>query len=158
MKIDLKRRTIIAVVATSVVLIALLYGVLSRFISAGFETVEQSHAQLEVERAREAFAEHVQAVCERAGDWASWDDAYQYVGGERPQFAEENLSVVAFDAMNIDFLFYADTKGRLLGNTGRTPSGGTGKAPTALTDAHFRPGSPVGSRPHLVRPAGSLPN
>jgi sensor domain CHASE-containing protein len=143
MKMDLRNRALVAVTATSVVLVALLYAVLSRVVERGFANVEQDHAELEVQRAREAFAFQVQTVCERGGDWAYWDDAYRYLGGENASFAAENLETINFDGMNVDFLLFLDPKGAIVASTGRTPSGGTGKAPSALVDAHFRPGSPV---------------
>lgn len=53
------------------------------------------------------------AMNETARDWSQWDDAYDYLMGNNPSFATDDLNPDTFKRLDLNLIMYVDTKGNI---------------------------------------------
>lgn len=141
---SVRARTLIPLALVLAATIVALYFVLARAVGGGFALVERDVGDRNVQRLREAFDADVESLCQKANDWASWDDAYAFAIDHNAPFVSANLASTAFDGMLLDFILLLDAKGNRLAVQGYDPGRETlASVPTALLDTHFAPGSPL---------------
>ncbi|MCG8610393.1 MAG: ATP-binding protein [Pseudomonadales bacterium] len=102
-----------------VVLVAALFAGASYFIRSwvilpSFVELEQKAVQADFERVLEAIqreAVHVQLL---AGDWAVWDDTYEFIVDLNPEYIQSNLAWESLsEASGIHLIYFMDERGEL---------------------------------------------
>jgi sensor domain CHASE-containing protein len=148
---SIRARTLLFLGAVMAVLVIALHLILSRAVTAGFDRVEQDAARLNLERLREAWQGQVDSLCQKATDWAFWDDSYRFVQDRDPLFVKTNLdAVTTFQGMKIHAILFFDAGGNLIHAGGYDSSrDDLAPVPPPLLERHFAPGSP------LLRHAGT---
>jgi sensor domain CHASE-containing protein len=107
--------TLLAVMATLAVLsfIALQYTV-----APAFDRLETEQARTNLVRSLRAIQNDLQNLSAITGDWALWDDAYDYVRGEYPAFEDSNLDRPTLENLNLGVLAVYDVNGDLIWGQG----------------------------------------
>jgi diguanylate cyclase (GGDEF)-like protein len=85
----------------------------SQFIlSKSYFQLEQTQANINMLRAKEAIDQSVTSLNTVLSTWAIWDDAYQFAIDHNKSFIDSNLIVGTFAAIDIDGIFIYDTNGK----------------------------------------------
>ena len=84
---------------------------LNGVVTHSFAELEAEHAQQDAARARTGFNAYATTLRAVASDWAHWTETYDFVGGRRPEYPAENLSVGALANVNVDFMVFLDGDG-----------------------------------------------
>ncbi|MCU0241444.1 MAG: hypothetical protein MUF51_03360 [Vicinamibacteria bacterium] len=135
---NIRRKALLTIAGTLLVLIAALYLVLARLLAAGFSRIEERDARLDMERVREAVAGQIGGICQKANDWAYWDDAYAYAADRNPGFLKTNVAPSAFSGLDVDFILFFDTDGQPISLSGYDPvSAAMAPVAPALLASHF---------------------
>jgi len=77
----------------------------------GFIKLEREAATRNMERSIQAMERELRQLSLSASDWATWDDAYQYVQDRNQEFAAKNLNLEALRSLKVDALFITNTQG-----------------------------------------------
>src|SRR5690348_1619302 len=106
-------RRLIGLVAITIIVSALL---ISATISAEtllkFNQIEDAELTSNLGRLNDAIGVRIASLASKNGDWANWDDNYNYILGRNPSFVKTNLTVNAFVQLEIDGMyFYGQTGG-----------------------------------------------
>ena len=110
----LRAKTAALVAGTFVALIAALYLVLSSTFIRSFDELEHSQATEATGRLQKAVQENRNAMLVQLTDWATWDDAYGYVTGKKPDFDEANLTQAILETSSLSFMIFTDVKGKII--------------------------------------------
>ncbi|TKB23112.1 HAMP domain-containing protein [Desulfopila sp. IMCC35006] len=89
------------------------------FIMPSFMALEKETASKNAERALGAIQRELDQIIPSVSDWAYWTDTYNYVKGQKPDYAEQNLDVGStLEGMKINFLGIFDTSGKAVWSQG----------------------------------------
>jgi signal transduction histidine kinase len=122
--LDLEKKTFLIILATLTVVAGLAAVVADRLVLESFRGLERVDAQDDLERARLALGDEVEALDRGAKDWAHWDDAYAFVQGDDPSFQASNLVPNSFEANDLAVMVFLDVEGQPVFAAGYDP--GTG--------------------------------
>lgn len=83
------------------------------FIGSSSES-ETSYTHLVLNNTLNSLNNSLESLNNSANDWSSWDDAYYYVSGDKPNFLNKTLVNDAFLKLNMDFILFANNNGKIV--------------------------------------------
>ncbi|MCB9076255.1 MAG: PAS domain-containing protein [Anaerolineaceae bacterium] len=113
-KMTLRNKTLIIISVTLVGLVMLLYFIAQTILLKSFATLEAEDVNQNVERAATALHEQLVILDTTAGDWAPWDDTYNFVQGKNEAFIEENLMDATLTNLRLNFMLFFDSAHQLV--------------------------------------------
>ena len=103
--------TLLAVLA---ILATFSYATMQRVVAPAFDRLETAEARTNLIRAQNAIQNDLQNLSAITGDWALWDDAYDFVLGEYPAFEDSNLDRPTLTNLNLSLLAIYDAEHELV--------------------------------------------
>ncbi|MFZ3048864.1 MAG: CHASE4 domain-containing protein [Desulfatirhabdiaceae bacterium] len=99
--------------------IFLLYGTLCYLIQQfivfpNFKALENQQVEKDMERIRLALLNEINQLDTTCHDWASWDEAYEFIETRSPEFVESNLIESTFANNRINLLYYLNHESRVV--------------------------------------------
>lgn len=91
-----------------------IFVVLRNVVAPTFDELERKQAATNLHRAANAIANDLENLSAITGDWALWDDAYDYVTGAYPAFRDSNLVRPTLTNLNLSLLAIYDLDGGLI--------------------------------------------
>jgi PAS domain S-box-containing protein len=82
------------------------YLLLYRSITTTYKTLEEKLAKEDVERLVEALNAEVTSLSSKTGDWANWDDSYNFVQGKDKNFVEINYQEPSFEQLKVNAIIF----------------------------------------------------
>lgn len=76
-----------------------------------FNELEIESAQTDLRRCADALERDAQAIGRLCSDYASWDDAVEYLSNGNDKFREDNLSPSTYEALDLDLIAYLHNDG-----------------------------------------------
>jgi diguanylate cyclase (GGDEF)-like protein/PAS domain S-box-containing protein len=98
--------------------IGLLYGITLNSILGNSSQLEQRDARQNVERVVEDISRETVNLMSKSGDWANWDDAYNFMRDKNPNFVKSNITANAFLSLNLNFILFVDPTQRIVTGQG----------------------------------------
>ncbi|MBN1792713.1 hypothetical protein JW826_03445 [Candidatus Woesearchaeota archaeon] len=100
----------------SLILLALivLWGFYYRSVGESLFHLEEDYLKDDLRRASNLVDLSLESIDHRLGDWAQWDDSYDYVRSPNDDFIETNLNNDTLPLLNLDLLVIADSSGKVL--------------------------------------------
>ena len=96
------------------VLAILSFVTLQNVVAPAFDRLETEEAHTNLNRAQNAIQSDLENLSSTVGDWALWDDAYDYLLGDYPAFEDSNLNRPSLTILNLNLLAIFDAKGKLI--------------------------------------------
>jgi len=90
------------------------YLILNAVISPAFESLENKAAQTDLVRALRVILADLEQLKSSTGDWAPWDDAYNYALGENPAFISINADIPTLVNLDLNLMQFFDLEGKPL--------------------------------------------
>ena len=90
------------------------YVTLQLVVAPAFDQLEQRQAKTNLVRAERAIRSDLENLNAITGDWALWDDAYDYVRGDYPAFEDSNLARPTLENLALNLLAVYDADGALI--------------------------------------------
>ena len=84
-----------------------------RVVMKGFLAIEGTQTETDVLRVEDALRNSFLALSRTAGDWAGWDDTYDFMGGDNPGYVELNLPRESYESLDLDLVALVDPTGKL---------------------------------------------
>ena len=107
----IRTKAILILTVSSAVLGASLLAISLTVLRAGFVSLEERHALLDMGRVRKACAQQLLALGRTARDWARWDDTWLFIQGNKPSFLAENLEDESLAALDADLMVFLSRDG-----------------------------------------------
>lgn len=70
----------------------------------GYTEIEHDRALSDVGRIHEAFQNAIHVLHTKSADWANWDDTYDFVATQNPDYVESNLNVGSLMDIKVDLI------------------------------------------------------
>jgi two-component sensor histidine kinase/sensor domain CHASE-containing protein len=112
--VTLRVRTALAVVTACTIAIVVLYFTLQGILAARFTTLERQKANQDLGRASNALNQDMASVEMVVGDWAPWDDTYQFVQDQNEGYIASNLETSTLTNLGINFMVFVDPAGSIV--------------------------------------------
>ena len=95
------------------------FGIFSRlFLLGSFSKIEADDLQKDVVAFANAINGEIAQVARVSGDWAPWDDSYDYMAGEKDDFLEINVSPDVLANLRLSGMIYLNLDGSVQSATG----------------------------------------
>jgi len=111
---SLAQKTLFIMLAILLALACLLWVVLRHTLLKDFHELEREKVQRNVAQARAACEDELTRLKSVAGDWAAWDETYDFARGLNDAYLEENMMDVTFTNLRVSLMLLYDRSGRLL--------------------------------------------
>lgn len=109
----IRLRVLLTLTVVIAVLGGVLYGLGAYFVTQLLEQREQLEVASTLDRAEEALAFSGRQLSRSAQDWGSWDDTYDFVSGDNPEYISRNLEGESLAALGVDFIVFLDASGSI---------------------------------------------
>lgn len=123
---SLNSRTLLSLMLPLVLYAIVTALVQNSIIFPSFVTLEREEAEKNVERCVSAINNEIGHLKSLCTDWAYWDPAYRFMENYDEDFVADNLVDDIFQDINLNFIYFCDTEGRVV--WGRSIDHGTGKS------------------------------
>ncbi|MBU1984098.1 PAS domain S-box protein [bacterium] len=114
----LRYKTHTAVGLTIVALVIALYEIAQHIVMGGFLELEKRNTQLNVERALAAVSEELSNLESDLGDWAPWDDSYEFITNGNQDFIDRNCPVATYENLDLSLMLFIHSSGRIVYSQG----------------------------------------
>ncbi len=110
----LRRKTILAMSLTLVGLIVLLGIVLLIIILNSYSTLETQVTLRSLDRASNNLQDIANNLQRAIHDWSSWDESYQFVQGDNPDYIDANMGDDTFWTLDINLMMFVNTSNQIV--------------------------------------------
>src|SRR5229473_7315283 len=108
----LRTRTLLSVVLSLMILIAILYSVARVSLMHSFATLEADDTRQNLARATAVLADDLATLDNTTSDYAAWDDTCEFLEGKKPNLPTSEFPDEWFPRLRIDFVLIFDRRGR----------------------------------------------
>jgi signal transduction histidine kinase/sensor domain CHASE-containing protein/CheY-like chemotaxis protein len=144
----LRKKTLLAISIAALILIALLTATAKIVVMGGFEDLELRQVRIDQQRAADQIDNTLDTIAAMVGDWAPWDDSYEFMEAPSEAFIRTNLPDSVLVNLRVNFIIFADNSRQAIQSKFVTwPSSGRGAPPAP--DQVIRA---VLALPHLAQP------
>lgn len=112
--LSLQQKVSVTLLTVMGAFVVLTYLILNTTVAPAFSEMELAAAETDLVRARRAIRNDLDNLGAIVGDWAPWDDAFNFARGENPGFTESNLDLPTLENLGLDMLLIYDSAGRRL--------------------------------------------
>jgi two-component sensor histidine kinase/sensor domain CHASE-containing protein len=99
-------------------LIVLLYTLTNFILIGSFDKLEEKDTLMNTERARDALKSDINRLSIAVGDWAPWDDTYNFILDGNEQYIESNFGTSTMANLKVNFVLFYNNSGHLVYGTG----------------------------------------
>jgi sensor domain CHASE-containing protein len=110
---SLRSRIAYLLVGLSIALVVTIYAVQVLVVMPTFVAMERTGAQRDVSRCVDALERDLLNISNTTNDWASWDDAYQYIQGKNAKFKDANFVDESFTNSKLNLICFIEGEGKI---------------------------------------------
>jgi len=105
----------LAIIVFIILMITISFFVISQTIFTGSSTeTENQYTHMVLNNTLHALNNDLATLNNTANDWSQYDNAYDYVSGNNPNFIERSLLDATFLRLNLNLIIFTDSNGRIL--------------------------------------------
>lgn len=112
----LYRKTIFILSVTYACLIIVIYAVTYNLLIKGVDDLEKVAVDYEYSQLDNVLRLEENSLLGHTGDWAIWDDTYEFMKNGNQRFIDSNLMDISFISINIDLVLFVRNSGEILYN------------------------------------------
>ena len=110
----LRRKTLIYICVTFVILIWILHVISQNILLDSFAQLEEQNTSQNVERVLNTLSNDLSSLATTTGDWASWDDTYAFIEDTNTDYIDSNLIDGTFTELRLNFMLFINTSGQIV--------------------------------------------
>jgi len=115
---NVRKKSLVQVIGIVTGLITVIYFISRLILLNGFIKLEELATQKNVTVAKGILSDKIKALDTEISDWATWDDAYNFVEDRNPNFIKSNLADQTLLDLKIDFIIFINSAGNIVFNKG----------------------------------------
>ncbi len=137
----LRLKAILCIVTVFSALLCGLYLGCGTWFGKSYAKLEQRELQESFRRVQDLLAGDLEMLGSQVGDWASWDDAYNFVETGNPQFVVHNISSSNFKELKVHLILFVNSAGRTVYEGWCDPKSGEISGSKVSIQSHIGPES-----------------
>jgi len=110
----LRKKTLMTVGITIIGLLIILYFISQITLVRSFTELEEQYAHQNVERAMSALSNDLLTLNAVVGDWAAWDDTYDFIEDANNEYIESNLIDGTFTNLRLNLMLFINSSGQIV--------------------------------------------
>jgi PAS domain S-box-containing protein len=110
----LRKRFLTIIIGIQILVIIIFFVGANLFLDRSFSALEQNQLHVEVDRATSAINAEIDHINSILHDWSSWDDTYNYMAGEYPDFITNNFMDSTFANLGINYAVLIDNNSKIV--------------------------------------------
>lgn len=114
MRMSLRKQTLLIIGVTLIGLVGLLYFISQTILLNNAAELEVQNTRQHVERATIALQDQLAELNRVAGDWAPWDDTYNFIADQNEAFIESNISASTLLNLNVNLMLFFNPANQLV--------------------------------------------
>ena len=107
----IRKKTLLAVSSTLIILILLLFTISSYILMNGFLQLEKQDTQKNISRVKDALDSRINQIDKT--DWAQWDDAYTFIQDANQGFVDSNIAS-SFASLHLNLMIFIRNSGEII--------------------------------------------
>lgn len=111
---SLRKKTILVVVLTTIVLMVSVYLLTSKILLSEFIHVEDREVVSNIKRLEDVIDAEIQVLNTKTSDWSRWDDSYRFVTDRNQEFIDSNLGVESMKNLEVNMMVFLDLSGQVV--------------------------------------------
>jgi PAS domain S-box-containing protein len=112
--LKIRTRVVIFVVITIVILSAMLFVVLQTILDRNYSQIETDMMQQNLERLTFAIDQEEITLNKLASEWSAWDETYQFVENQNPEYIRNNFVKGTFENSEINLIAIINNSGKVI--------------------------------------------
>ncbi len=110
----LRKKTLVVVATTFILVIALLYLVSETILLNNLVKLEEDYTRQNTEQALNALSGEISSLEAKARDWAAWDDTYAFIEDANSSYIQSNLVDSTFTNLKLNLMVFIHSSGRVV--------------------------------------------
>lgn len=110
----MRKKTMIIIVVTTITMVSIVYAISQTILLNSFARLEEQNTRQNMTRVLSALDGEFSELNSKCGDWAEWDDTYNYVNDLNSNYNQSNLVDASFINMRINFILFVNSTGQLV--------------------------------------------
>jgi PAS domain S-box-containing protein len=110
----LRRKTLLIVGITNLLLILVLYALFHVIVLGSFAQLEEQLVRQNVERVLSALSDQACTLDTMVFDWAAWDDTYAFIENGDQEYIRSNLVDETFISPRLNVMLFVDASGQIV--------------------------------------------
>ncbi|MCX9012707.1 MAG: ATP-binding protein [Candidatus Methanoperedens sp.] len=110
----LREKTLLIIGATLIGLITVLYSISSTIVLGSFVELEKEDTGQDVERVRDSLSSDLSNLDSKTGDWANWNDTYDFIQDGNQDFIKTNPTDTSFIQIGINLMLFVNSSGHVI--------------------------------------------
>lgn len=111
---SIRTKTILVIAIVIGVLFLISYSLTYRSLLEGFLKVEEDQVVENTKRLNDSIKLNIEVLNTKTADWGRWDDAYNFMVGNAPDFEEANLELISVRNLKVNLMVYLDLAGNVV--------------------------------------------
>ncbi len=111
---SLRVKAFVLITFIFVLLITVLYFLFSTTLSNNLSRLEQQEVEEEVRQVKNIIQESLDELNRVGGDWAPWDDTYQFIGDGNENYIQLNLTDEVFENLRLNIMLFVHRTGQIV--------------------------------------------
>ncbi len=111
---SLRVKALVLITFIFVLLITVLYFLFSTTLSNNLSRLEQQEVEEEVRQVKNIIQESLDELNRVGGDWAPWDDTYQFIGDGNENYIQLNLTDEVFENLRLNIMLFVHRTGQIV--------------------------------------------
>lgn len=139
----IREKVLLAIVATIVFLVVASFFIASYYIDLNHRALEEEITKVNTEQASFALERQSSEMSAMTKDWAMWNDTYDYLRGDKPDYVEMNIANSTFTILGVNSLVFVDAEGHVVHDMSYDLNNGTPMETPPDLLGLIHPGSPL---------------
>jgi signal transduction histidine kinase len=106
--LKIRKKAFIIILAIAIITSFLVYAITSNILAGTIYAAEENHVSEDMERIHMAISNELSRLDSVVGDWASWDDTYQFIQDNNTNYIKTNILPEAFKDLRINLMAFID--------------------------------------------------
>ncbi len=102
----LRNRLLLYIISSMTLATFLYYGIFYLFVYYSYRNMEEEEAKKNLHRCQAALQRELEQLNIFSGDWAAWDDTYEFINNPDNDYVKSNLSKITFTDNHLVLIYY----------------------------------------------------
>lgn len=113
---NIRKKALKIIIITVLVLLVILLVMSRVLILNEFEEIEKNQLENDISLLQMILNQEIERINTINGDWAPWDDTYQFINDRNNKYIENNLGDETFKNLDLNFMVFIDSNNNLVYN------------------------------------------
>ncbi len=111
---NLQKKTLLVLVLSFIAVIAFISIFVSGILLDGYSNLEKNYVEKDLLQAQNKLQENTGSLSLIVSDWGQWDDSYDFVNGNKPDYISINLVPETYENLLVNYIIFTSRDGKIV--------------------------------------------